>query len=113
MHLVSLQLIEESLSTSLFIILFILSLDKKNNKEEKISINVSELLSQREDDLKAFEKQKEFMTNLINMLGKITDVVDGKEITFGQGFFLNVLKPRITLNKNICQVFYETLSRFS
>ncbi len=108
MHFVSLQLVEDSLGTSLFIILFILTLDKKNNKEEKISINVSELLSQREDDLKAFEKQKEFMTNLINMLGKITDVVNGKEVTFGQGFS-NVLIPRIALNKNICQVFYEAL----
>ncbi len=93
MHFVSLQLIEVSLGTSLFIILFILTLDKKNNKEENISIDVSELLSQREDDFKAFEQQKEFMTNLINMLGKITDVVDGKEVTFGQGFS-NVLIPR-------------------
>ncbi|XP_016335836.1 E3 ubiquitin-protein ligase rnf213-beta-like [Sinocyclocheilus anshuiensis] len=54
---------------------------KKNNKEENISINVSELLSQREDDLKAFEQQKEYMTNLINMLGKITDVIDVPEIS--------------------------------
>ncbi len=70
-----------------------MSLDNKNNKEEKISIDLSELLSQREDDWKTFEKQKEFMTNLINMLGKITDVVDGKEVTLGQGFS-NVLIPR-------------------
>ncbi|XP_050980097.1 LOW QUALITY PROTEIN: E3 ubiquitin-protein ligase rnf213-beta-like [Labeo rohita] len=54
---------------------------KKNNKEVKISIDVSELLSQREDDLKAFERQKEYMTNLINMLGKITDVVDVLELS--------------------------------
>lgn len=93
MHFVSLQLIEVSLGTSLFIILFILTLDKKNIKEENISIDVSELLSQREDDFRAFEQQKEFMTNLINMLGKITDVVDGKEVTLGQGFS-NVLIPR-------------------
>uniref|UniRef100_A0A9J7YJS3 RING-type E3 ubiquitin transferase n=1 Tax=Cyprinus carpio carpio TaxID=630221 RepID=A0A9J7YJS3_CYPCA len=54
---------------------------KKNNKEENFSVNVSELLSQREDDLKAFEQQKEYMSNLINMLGKITDVIDGKEVS--------------------------------
>uniref|UniRef100_A0A8C1VS82 RING-type E3 ubiquitin transferase n=1 Tax=Cyprinus carpio TaxID=7962 RepID=A0A8C1VS82_CYPCA len=54
---------------------------KKNNKEEKISINVSDLLNQREDDLKALEKQKEFMTILIKMLGKITDVVDVPEVS--------------------------------
>ncbi|XP_026078195.1 E3 ubiquitin-protein ligase rnf213-beta isoform X1 [Carassius auratus] len=54
---------------------------KKNNKEENFSINVSELLSQREDDFKAFEQQKEYMTNLIKMLGKITDVIDVPEVS--------------------------------
>ncbi|KAF4106371.1 E3 ubiquitin-protein ligase rnf213-beta-like isoform X3 [Onychostoma macrolepis] len=54
---------------------------KKNNKEENISIDVSELLSQREDDFKAFEQQELFMTNLINMLGKITDVIDVPEVS--------------------------------
>ncbi|RXN10159.1 E3 ubiquitin-protein ligase RNF213-beta-like protein [Labeo rohita] len=60
---------------------FLLSQDKKNNKEVKISIDVSELLSQREDDLKAFEQQKKYMINLNNMLGKITDVVDVPELS--------------------------------
>ncbi|KAK9965830.1 hypothetical protein ABG768_004896 [Culter alburnus] len=54
---------------------------KSNKKEENISINVSELLSQREDDLKAFEQQKEYMTNFINMLGKIEDVIDVPEVS--------------------------------
>ncbi|XP_052426303.1 E3 ubiquitin-protein ligase rnf213-beta [Carassius gibelio] len=71
---------------------------KKNNKEEKISINVSELLSQREDDLKAFEKQKEFMTNLINMLGKITDVVDVPEV-FSLEDMVKTNLRRVTLDK--------------
>lgn len=70
-----------------------MSLDKSNKKEENISINVSELLSQREDDLKAFEQQKEYMTNFINMLGKIEDVIDGKERTLGK-LFSNFLLPR-------------------
>ncbi|KAL1264673.1 hypothetical protein QQF64_005028, partial [Cirrhinus molitorella] len=53
----------------------------KNNKEEHISIDVSELLSQREIDLKAFDQQKEYMNNLIKMLGKITDVVNVPEVS--------------------------------
>lgn len=57
--------------------MFILTLDKNNNKEMNISISVSDLLSQREDDLKAFEQQKGYMTNLINMLGRISDVING------------------------------------
>ncbi|XP_056089655.1 E3 ubiquitin-protein ligase rnf213-beta [Rhinichthys klamathensis goyatoka] len=52
---------------------------KSNKKEENISIDVSELLSQRENDLKALEQQKEYMTNFINMLGKIKDVIDVPE----------------------------------
>ncbi|XP_039521132.1 E3 ubiquitin-protein ligase rnf213-beta isoform X4 [Pimephales promelas] len=52
---------------------------KRNKKEENISIDVSELLSQRENDLKALEQQKEYMTNFINMLGKIDDVIDVPE----------------------------------
>ncbi|XP_073773817.1 E3 ubiquitin-protein ligase rnf213-beta isoform X3 [Danio rerio] len=54
---------------------------KNNNKEMKVSISVSDLLSQREDDLKAFEQQKGYMTNLINMLGKISDVINVPELS--------------------------------
>jgi len=64
-----------------------LALDKRNKKEENISIDVSELLSQRENDLKALEQQKEYMTNFINMLGKIDDVIDGKEGQWFSNFF--------------------------
>jgi len=67
--------------------LFVLALDKRNKKEENISIDVSELLSQRENDLKALEQQKEYMTNFINMLGKIDDVIDGKEGQWFSNFF--------------------------
>ncbi|XP_051967995.1 E3 ubiquitin-protein ligase rnf213-beta-like [Xyrauchen texanus] len=55
---------------------------KKNNKDKNVSINVLELLSQRENDLKAFEEQKEYMTILINMLGKIADVIYVPEVSF-------------------------------
>ncbi|XP_077056473.1 E3 ubiquitin-protein ligase rnf213-beta isoform X2 [Siphateles boraxobius] len=54
---------------------------KSNTKEENISINVSELLNQRENDLKALEQQKEYMTNFINMLGKIDDVIEVPEVS--------------------------------
>ncbi|XP_051530047.1 E3 ubiquitin-protein ligase rnf213-beta-like isoform X2 [Myxocyprinus asiaticus] len=54
---------------------------KKNNKDENMSISVLELLSQRENDLKAFEEQKEYMTILINMLGKIADVIYVPEVS--------------------------------
>lgn len=69
-----------------------MALDKSNKKEENISVDVSELLSQRENDLKALEQQKEYMTNFINMLRKIDDVIDGKEGTLGQ-WFSNFLLP--------------------
>ncbi|XDV44192.1 hypothetical protein PO909_012516 [Leuciscus waleckii] len=54
---------------------------KSNKKEENISVDVSELLSQRDNDLKALEQQKEYMTNFINMLGKIEDVIDVPEVS--------------------------------
>ncbi|XP_073722611.1 E3 ubiquitin-protein ligase rnf213-beta [Misgurnus anguillicaudatus] len=54
---------------------------KKNNKEENLSINVTELLSQRESDLKAFEEQREHMNFLINMLGKISDAISVPELS--------------------------------
>ncbi|XP_043109399.1 E3 ubiquitin-protein ligase rnf213-beta isoform X2 [Puntigrus tetrazona] len=71
---------------------------KKNNKEENISVDVSKLLIQRENDLNAFEQQKEFMTNLINMLGKITDVVDVPEVSSLENMIKTNLQM-VTLDK--------------
>ncbi|XP_056627258.1 E3 ubiquitin-protein ligase rnf213-beta-like isoform X2 [Triplophysa dalaica] len=53
----------------------------KNNKEKNISIDVTELLSQRESDMKAFEEQRGHMTVLVNMLGKILDTVHVPELS--------------------------------
>ncbi|XP_057214799.1 E3 ubiquitin-protein ligase rnf213-beta-like isoform X2 [Triplophysa rosa] len=54
---------------------------KKNNKEKNISINVTELLSQRESDVKAFEEQRQHMSSLVKMLGKILDAVYVPELS--------------------------------
>ncbi|TRY96584.1 hypothetical protein DNTS_014460 [Danionella cerebrum] len=54
---------------------------KNNKNQENISISVSELLSQREKDMNALEQQKEYITNVINMVGKISDVINVPEIS--------------------------------
>ncbi|KAA0724978.1 E3 ubiquitin-protein ligase rnf213-beta [Triplophysa tibetana] len=53
----------------------------KNKKEKNTSINVTELLSQRESDMKAFEEKREHVTVLVNMLGKISDTVYVPELS--------------------------------
>ncbi|TRY99007.1 hypothetical protein DNTS_034817 [Danionella cerebrum] len=55
---------------------------KNNKNQENISISVSELLSQREKDMNALEQQKEYITNVINMVGKISDVINDGLATF-------------------------------
>ncbi|KAA0724979.1 E3 ubiquitin-protein ligase rnf213-beta [Triplophysa tibetana] len=63
----------------------------KNNKEKNILINVTELLSQRESDMKAFEEQRGHMTVLVNMLGKILDTVHEEVRSDQQAASLNDL----------------------
>ncbi|XP_051523957.1 E3 ubiquitin-protein ligase rnf213-beta-like isoform X2 [Myxocyprinus asiaticus] len=71
---------------------------KKNNKEENITINVPELLSQREYDLKVFEEHRRNMTILTNMLGKISNVIYVPEVSSLEEIFKTDLQA-IALDK--------------